>query len=73
MVEFTPSNGEPTIVVWKVDGSVKDIRRNVVGNYFTVYNLTQLDSGRFSMKDRSGLVLFYTHLEVLGKLPVQLV
>lgn len=73
MVDFTPSSGRSPIVLWKDDGTFKDSRRKVVGNYFTVYNLTQLDNGRFSMKDRNRLVLSSTDLEVVGKLAVQLV
>lgn len=73
MVDFKPSYGGSPVVLWKDDGTFKDSRRKVVGNYFIVYDLTQLDNGLFSMKDRSGLVLSSTHLEVVGKLPVQLV
>lgn len=73
MVDFSPSSGRSPIVLWKDDGTFKDSRRKVVGNSFTVYNLTQLDNGRFSMKDRNGLVLSSTDLEVVGKLAVQLV
>lgn len=71
MVDFTPSNGRYQTVLWKDDGTFKDTRRKVVGNYFTVYNLTQLDNGQYSMKDKNGLTLSSTYLDVIGKLPIQ--
>lgn len=73
MVDFSPSSGRSPIVLWKDGGTFKDSRRKVVGNSFIVYNLTQLDNGQFSMKDRNGFVLSSTDLEVVGKLSVQLV
>lgn len=73
MVDFTPANGGYQTVLWKDDGTFKDTRRKVVGNYFTVYDLTQLDNGQYSMKDKNGFQLSSTYLEVIGKLPIQLV
>lgn len=67
--EFSPSGAQQPTVLWEKGRSVKDSRRKLVGNYFIVYNLTQLDSGQYTLNDRNQ-VLYYSDLEVVGELTV---
>lgn len=68
--EFLPSNDKEPTVLWKDGRTIKDNRRKLVHNYFTIYNLTQFDNGQYSLKDRNGIVLSTTHLDVKGELTV---
>lgn len=65
--EFLPSGRSRATVLWRSDRSIKDNRRMLVGNYFTVSSVTQSDNGKYSLKDRNGLVLSTSELEVVGE------
>lgn len=67
--EFLPLNKKSPIVLWRDDGTIKDSRRKSSGIYFTVYNVTQLDRGQYSLKDRN-IVLSSSYLDVVGELKV---
>lgn len=68
-MEFISSRHGESQVLWKDgDPSKEDIRRKVVGNYFVVYNITQEDSGQYTIRDRNGIRLFYWNLDVKGDL-----
>lgn len=66
-LEFISSHHGESVVLWKEDDpSKEDSRRKVVGNYFVVYNVTQEDSGQYTMRDRNGLRLSDWNLDVEG-------
>lgn len=68
-LEFISSRRGGSVVLWKHgDPSKEDTRRKVVGNYFVVYNVTQEDSGQYTMKDRNGVRLSNWNLDVEGDL-----
>lgn len=66
-LEFISSRHGESVVLWKEDDpSKKDSRRKVVGYSFVLYNVTQEDSGKYTMRDRYGLQLSDWTLDVEG-------
>lgn len=68
--EFLPSNTQNPIVLWKEDATIKDSRRKLVGNYFTIYDVTQLDTGKYTLRDKNKIALSSSYLDVVGELTV---
>lgn len=68
-LEFVASRSGDSLVLWRHgDPSREDMRQKVVGNYFVVYNVTQEDSGRYTMRDRNGVRVSERNLDVEGDL-----
>lgn len=68
--EFVPSRTRYPSVLWKDDGTIQDNRRKLAGNYLTVYNVTQLDIGQYSLLDKNRIRLSSRQLDVIGELTV---
>lgn len=68
-LEFISSGRRESVVLWKHgDPSKEDSRRKFVEGYFMLYNVTQEDSGQYTMRDRNGIRVSVWDLDVEGDL-----
>lgn len=71
-IEFNHmDSSDQTLIVWKRDDppAREDSRRKVAGIYFVIKNLTQLDSGLYTVRDKKGRKVSTKSLVVSGEDP----